>query len=78
MLDFAEGLAPIQQVGVVSCRTDVMPIYEKRGYVIVQQDPIVDHIPLKALTRTDIEYCIMIRNTSNLPIPSTLDHPITH
>ena len=27
-MDFAESLAPIQQVGVVSCRSDVMPIYK--------------------------------------------------
>ena len=28
LMDFAESLAPIQQVGVVSCRSDVMPIYK--------------------------------------------------
>lgn len=28
MMNFVEKLAPIQMVGVVSCRTDVMPIYK--------------------------------------------------
>ena len=32
MIEFVEKLAPIQQVGVVSCRTDVMPMYKGLFY----------------------------------------------
>ena len=107
-MDFAESLAPIQQVGVVSCRSDVMPIYKGmihrfrnhisqikskisddywlkrstfisliksivgRGYVFKREDPIVDHIPIARLTRTDLTYVIMVKNTKNLPIPQDI------
>ena len=73
MMDFVESLAPIQQVGVVSCRSDVMPIYEGRGYVAVRRDPLNEHVPMKTLTRNDLEYVIMIKNKSGLPIPSDLN-----
>ena len=72
-MDFVESLAPIQQVGVVSCRTDVMPIYEGRGYEIVRKDPLSEHVTTKTLTRTNLEYVIMIKNKSGLPIPSDLN-----
>ena len=69
MMDFVERFAPIQQVGVVSCRTDLMPIYQGRGYVVVRKDPIIEHVPY--LSRTDLEYVIMIKNKYGLPIPQT-------
>ena len=69
IMNFIESLAPIQQVGVVSCRTDLMPIYQGRGYVIMKKDPIIEHVPY--LTRTDLEYIIMVKNKSGLPIRRT-------
>ena len=30
-----ESLAPVSQVDVVSCRTDLLPFYAKRGYAEV-------------------------------------------
>ena len=38
-----------------------------RGYVVMKEDPIVEHIPIKTLTRTDLKYVIMIRNRDSLP-----------
>ena len=66
MMDFVECLAPIQQVGVVSSRTDLFPIYQGRGYVTVKKDPVIEHVP--HLSRTDLEYVIMIKNKRGLPI----------
>ena len=64
-----EQLAPIQVVGVVSCRTDVEPMYSKRGYKLERRDPITDHISKEHLTRSDIDFCIMVKNTSKLTLP---------
>ena len=32
MLRYVESLYPVTMVGVVSCRTDILPFYTKRGY----------------------------------------------
>ena len=72
VLDFLEQLAPIQVVGLVSCRTDVEPMYLKRGYKIVRRDRITDHVSKEHLTRSDVDFCIMVKNTSNLTIPKTI------
>ena len=72
MMDFVEGLAPIQQVGIVSCRTGLMPMYEKRGDNVAKKDPIIEHIPLKTLSRTNLEYIIMVKNKYEIPIPLDL------
>ena len=69
MLDFLEQLAPIQIVGLVSCRTDIEPMYLKRGYKIERRDPITDHISKEHLTRMDVDFCVMVRNTSKLDLP---------
>ena len=69
MLDFLEQLAPIQTVSMVSCRTDIEPMYLKRGYTIKRRDPITDHIPQDHLTRMDVEIWVMIRNTSKPNLP---------
>ena len=71
MLDFLEQLAPIQLVGLVSCRKDVEPLYLKRGYKVERCDPITDHISKEHLTRMDVDYCIMIRNPFKLDLPKT-------
>ena len=71
MLDFLEQLAPIQIVGLISCRTDIETMYLKRGYTIERRDPITAHVSMKHLTRMDVDFCVMVRNTSNLPLPQT-------
>ena len=43
LLDFAEGFAPVSQVEVVSCRTDLFPKYKRRGYTEVRRRPLDDH-----------------------------------
>ena len=73
VLDFLEQLAPIQVVGLVSCRTDIEPMYVKRGYNLVRRDPITDHISKEHLTRTtDVDFCIMVKNTTKLPLPTSI------
>ena len=69
VLDFLEQLAPVQIIGLVSCRTDIEPMYLKRGYKVERRDLITAHISKEHLTRTDVDFCIMVRNTSKLPLP---------
>ena len=71
MLDFLEQLAPIQIVGLVSCRTDIEPMYLKRGYKLERRDVITDHIPQEHLTRIDVDLCVMVKNTLKLDLPQT-------
>ena len=59
LLSFAEGFAPVSQVEVVSCRADLFPIYEKRGYVEVGRRPLEQYIPAEQLTRRDLQMVIM-------------------
>ena len=63
LLKFAESLAPISQIGCVSCRTDLIPFYAKRGYIEVGQHSInhfVDSEPsLENVTRNDITMIVM-------------------
>jgi hypothetical protein len=65
MFDFAESLAPISEVGVISVRDDLFPFYAKRGYVVTSRDPIEKHIPVKLLARTDLEM-VTLRKLSSL------------
>ena len=60
MLDFVEGFAPIQEVGVVSCETHLIDMYQSRGYSIVRTEAIEGNVP--NISRKDLEYIIMIRN----------------
>ena len=60
MLDFVEGFAPIQEVGVVSCETHLIDMYQSRGYSIVRTEAIDGNVP--NISRKDLEYIIMIRN----------------
>ena len=63
LLKFAESLAPISQIGCVSCRTDLIPFYAKRGYIEVEQHSVnhfVDSEPsLENVTRNDITMIVM-------------------
>ena len=56
----------------MSCRTDVEPMYLKRGYKIERRDLITDHVSKEHLTRLDVDFCIMVKNTSNLTFPKTI------
>ena len=73
MLHFLEQLAPIQVVGLVCCRTDIEPMYLKRGYKIQRRAQITDHISSDHLTGIDVDFCTMVRNTSNRPLPKVLE-----
>ena len=61
LLDFAEKLALVSQVEVVSCLTDVLPYYKKRGYVEIERYPLTREIPRNQLTRTDLEFIVLER-----------------
>lgn len=58
LLDFAESLTEISEIEVVSCRTDVIPMYERRGYKPVDRVPITSILPLDHLTRLDLDFII--------------------
>ena len=55
LLDFAESTRPKSQVYVVSCRTDILPWYEKRGYKEISRCPAKSIIPPETLTRDGLE-----------------------
>ena len=59
MLDFAEGFAPVQNVGVVSCETHLIEMYNSRGYSIVRREAMDGNVP--NISRNDIEYIVMTR-----------------
>lgn len=59
MFDFVESLAKIAQVDCVSCRTDLFPLYEKRGYKEVKRVPLEEYILPEVLTRNGLEMVIM-------------------
>ena len=59
LLDFAETFAVTTEVEVVSCRSDLFPMYERRGYKVVANEPITKFIPESHLTRLDLEFVIM-------------------
>ena len=44
-------------------------MYSKRGYKLERRDPITDHISKEHLTRSDIDFCVMVKNTSKLTLP---------
>ena len=46
-MEALEGQYDITEVGVVSCRTDVLPWYHRNGYTTFQQ------IPLEKVRQTD-------------------------
>ena len=62
LLSFAEGLAPVSQVDVVSCRSDLFPMYERRGYVEKERYPVEKNIPERSLTRKGLQFVLMRKN----------------
>ena len=63
MLDFVEGFASVQNVGVVSCETHLIDMYKSRGYSIFRTEAIDGNVP--NISRNDLEYIIMIRKNTN-------------
>merc|ERR1712008_135246 len=47
IFDFAESLAKITQIDCVSCRTDLFPFYEKRGYIEIERVPAEEYDEMK-------------------------------
>ena len=68
LLDFAESLAPVNEIEVVECRTDVIPMYQRRGYREIRRIPITDLLEVEQLTREDLQFIIMqkSRDKSNI------------
>ena len=62
LLSFAEDLAPVSQVDVVSCRSDLFPMYERRGYVETERCTVEKFIPQNSLTRKGLQFIIMRKN----------------
>ena len=62
LLSFAEDLAPVSQIEVVSCRSDLFPMYERRGYVEKQRFPLEKYVPESSLTRKGLQMVVMRKN----------------
>ena len=65
MLDFAESLAGISQIEVVSCRSDLFPYYVKRGFKEVRRFPAEEYIASEELTRSGLQMVVMQRVKTN-------------
>jgi hypothetical protein len=59
ILNFAESLAQIAQIEVVSCRSDLFPFYEKRGFKEIRRFPCEKYVPATEITRTGLEMVVM-------------------
>ena len=64
LLDYAESLHRVTEVDVVSCRTDLLPMYEKRGYREVRVNRLEDvgKEELKWTTRNGLTMIYMRKN----------------
>ena len=58
ILDFAESFANKSQLKTVSCRSDLLSIYNKRGYKEVRRYPVEQDLPSEALTRTGLQMVV--------------------
>ena len=61
LFEHLESLAKHQDLFVVSCRTDVISLYQKRGYVVTKSQPVTDFIPKDRLTRHDLDMITMVK-----------------
>ena len=52
-MEALEGQYDITEVGVVSCRTDVLPWYHRNGYTTFRQ------IPLEKVRQTDMNSSVL-------------------
>ena len=55
VLNFAESLARFPRIHVVSCRSDLFPFYQKRGYIQTKAYPVDTYVPRNRLTRFDLQ-----------------------
>ena len=67
LLRYAESLHPITTLGVVSCRTDILPFYEKRGYQTFAEEDwdTMGIADLTHITRRGLTY-IMKKKINNI------------
>ena len=63
LLDFAESFAKTSEIEVVSSRSDLFPLYERRGYKAVGKLPITTYLSESQLTRLDLDFIIMHKLT---------------
>ena len=61
MLSIVEDFAPIQKVGVVSCQDNLIKMYQRKGYRIVEKE-IIDAKNVPNISRNDIQFVLMIKN----------------
>ena len=67
IFDFAESLAKITQIDCVSCRTDLFPFYEKRGYIEIERVPAEEYDEMKGtITRSGLEMVIMQKSQEEI------------
>ena len=59
LLDFAEGFASTSQLEVVSCKSDLLAMYARRGYERVDVKPIREMAPRSKLAETDLNFIIL-------------------
>ena len=60
MLDFLEALATHKQVVVWSCQTEMIKMYERRGFKAVRSVPVSEMgVPRNVLKRTDVRAVTM-------------------
>ena len=74
IFEFAESLAKTTQIDCVSCRTDLFPFYEKRGYKEIERVPAENYDEMKGtITRSGLEMVIMQKSKKmNGKIPSSI------
>lgn len=65
MLDFAESLASVAQIECVSCRTDLFPFYEKRGYKEIRRFPIEKYVPVETIARPGLEMIVLAKYSAD-------------
>ena len=58
ILDFAESFASKAQLKTVSCRSDLLSIYAKRGYKEIRRYPVEQDLPSELLTRKGLEMIV--------------------
>ena len=61
MLSIVEDFTPIQKIGVVSCQDNLINMCQRKGYKIVEKEPI-DAKNVPNISRNDIEFVLMIKN----------------
>jgi hypothetical protein len=59
MLRFVAVPYTVNGAGVVSCRSDVISLYKKRGYREVRRVPISDYVDMRGVTRDDLTFLEM-------------------